>query len=138
MLVTYMGNLITCLEDKKQGHLTFAVLCDEWADGNTHNNGVFATFPDGTTLGYERVLLCISLIDNRDCMDAEEHFHFLKIVLSVTNQTMDNVVELVGDDSSTNCAFDRRVCPIFVAAIAIAKTWPSRTSSNSIRNLLRE
>lgn len=115
-LMTYLSQLTTLVEEKIKEKLPsrFAVIFDGWTGGDTHYVSVFASFPAVNACGYESVLLALAPMGEEDSHTADEHYSFLKFVLSVYGKTIENVVALVGDNENTNRAFGRRVGPTFV------------------------
>lgn len=63
---------------------------------------------------YKSVPLALVLMGDDDTLSADEHFEFLKFVLSIYERSMDSVVALVSETEDANCAFSRRVGPTLV------------------------
>lgn len=91
----------------------FSVIFDGWTGGNSHFVSVFAAYPCKTKTGY-RKLLGISPMEKEDSLDATDHYEFIEYVLEVHVKLFENVVAIVGDKTSTNKAFARRVGSSFV------------------------
>ncbi|ETV75063.1 hypothetical protein H257_10662 [Aphanomyces astaci] len=75
---------------------SFAIIYDGWTSGSTHYVAMFATFPNDSHRGYEKVLLAMSPMNEEDSLSAAAHV-----------QTGENVVALIGDNCSINRAFSR-------------------------------
>ena len=115
-LISYMHKLMRAVEQKIQDSLPekFAIIFDGWSAGDNHFVGVFATYPATNDVGYEKVLLGFSPMENEASQDAAEHYNYMEYVLEVHGKSYDNVVAIVGDNTSTNKAFARRRGPVFV------------------------
>lgn len=64
---------------------------------DSHYVSVFANFAVENVLGYERVLLAFSPLENESSLDADEYYKFLIYILGLYNKSWSNVVALVGD-----------------------------------------
>lgn len=106
-LMTYMEKLTEVVEAKVKKILPerFAVVLDCWAGSNTHYVAIRATFSVEDPCGYNSVLLGVAPIGDEDFQSAVEHFMFLKLVLSVYSRTLEQVVELLHNNATTNHAF---------------------------------
>lgn len=115
-IMNYLQKLTAKVEEKIKALLPsrFAIVFDGWSVGDTHFVAIYATFPKANDSGFEEVLLGLSPMENEESQDANEHYDFVKFVLSVFGKTMDNVVALIGDNTSTNKAFARCLGPFFV------------------------
>lgn len=116
----------------------FAVVSDGWSGGDTHYVAVYATFLASVLSRYESVFLALLQMGNEVLHAAEDHYSFLKFVLSVYDGAIDNVVVLVWDNRNTSCAFGGRVGPMFVGCHSPISTWWSKTSSVSTRQSLKK
>lgn len=74
---------------------------------------VFSSYPNNNPLGYEKVLLSSSTMENEDYLDTDENFIFLKFVLLTFGKKMTHIVFVAGDKCSTNRAMYRRIGPKF-------------------------
>ncbi|MEM9079038.1 MAG: hypothetical protein AAGC43_18510 [Bacteroidota bacterium] len=112
----YLHKLTIVVEKKVAERLPdkFAIIFDGWSGGDTHFVGVYATFPSNNSLGYEKILLSCSPMENEDFLDSNEHYEYLKFVLDLYGKNIDSVVEIVGDNCSTNRCMSRIIGPIFV------------------------
>lgn len=77
---------------------------------------VFATFPASNPSGYESVLLALALMGCEESLTAEDHYIFLKFMLSVQGKKIDSVVALVGNNENINKALGCRVGPAIVGS----------------------
>ncbi|RHY05928.1 hypothetical protein DYB37_012316 [Aphanomyces astaci] len=105
-----MAKLSDSVEKKISAMLpnSFAIVFDGWSIGSTHYVAIFATFPTDDAIGYKKVLLSFSPINDEDSLSAIAHYDYLSFVLEVYGKNMSNVVALIGDNCSVNVAFARR------------------------------
>lgn len=103
-LKKYMTGLVKVVEEKITALLPekFCLIFDGWSNGDTHYLGVFATYPSENSVGYERVLLTFSPLQDESSLKAEEHLEFMDYILGLYEKSWDNVVALVGDNCGTN------------------------------------
>ncbi|ETV69647.1 hypothetical protein H257_14670 [Aphanomyces astaci] len=62
---------------------SFAIVYDGWTSGSTHYVAMFATFPNNSHRGYEKVLLAMSPMNEEDSLSAAAHVQYLNFVLGV-------------------------------------------------------
>ncbi|RHZ25905.1 hypothetical protein DYB26_007287 [Aphanomyces astaci] len=86
---------------------SFAIVYDGWTSGSTHYVAMFATFPNDSHRGYEKILLAMSPMNEEDSLSAAAHVQYLDFVLGVYGKDRENVVALIGYNCSTNRAFSR-------------------------------
>lgn len=91
----------------------FAVVFDGWSTGRTHCVGVFGTYRSDSVVGYDKVWLWISPMEDETSQSTKEHFRFLVFVLDVYYRKLSTVATIIGDKNSTNITFSRMVCPNF-------------------------
>lgn len=75
---------------------------------------IFATYPSNQPCGYDSLLLALARTGDEGSLNADDHFDFVRFVLSVFAKFLDNVDALIGDYCSTSKAFARRLEPHFV------------------------
>lgn len=71
-------------------------------------------FPVDNLIGYEKLLLKLSPMNNESSQSAQAHFDFLKFLLFVYDRNLFDVVALVGDNTSTTRAFSMKLGHSFI------------------------
>ncbi len=80
---------------------------------------VFATFPSSDLIGYKKVLLSFSPINNEDSLSARAHLEYMEYVLEMYGKSWANVAALVGDNCNVNGAFAIYLDVHWMVALAI-------------------
>ena len=102
-LKTYM-QLITDRVEKRIAKTVsgkLGLVFNRWTCSTTNYVEVFATFETENELGYEKVFLALSPLDNEACLSASENEKLLEFLLSVYNKDFSNVVALIARDWKT-------------------------------------
>lgn len=90
------------------------VVFDGWSAVDTHYFGVFATYPADTSTGFKKHLFCFSPMVEEDSQDATQSSEYVKYVLEVYVMTVENVCYIIGENTATNKAIERRVGSLFL------------------------
>lgn len=103
----YMSMLITVVEERIESILPdrFAVMFDGWPGGDTQYMSVFVWFPAHRRCGFDSVVLVMAPMEDADFFSVEEHYEFPKLILSVYEKSIKNVVAFVGDNTIKNRTF---------------------------------
>lgn len=106
-----IDNLTSLIEKKMSAALPdkFFILFDGWTIDGTHYVVIFATYLYVKPPGYDSVLLALSSLDNEESEKADEHYAFMKFVLSVFGKKMEDIVAIMGEKCSTNKALPTSV-----------------------------
>jgi hypothetical protein len=81
----------------------FALGFDGWSDFSTHYLAVFAFFPDNCSeLGYKKVLLSFSPLQDESKLTADSHHESIYQVLQLYGRDFSNVSCIIGDNCPVN------------------------------------
>lgn len=83
---------------------SFATVSDGCSSEETHHVEVFASFSAENEVGWKKVLLGFSPMQNKEVLNPEEHYNYVEFVLEVHGGSHDNVAAIVGDRTSTKKA----------------------------------
>ncbi len=114
--VKYMQLLTSCVEQKIESLLPskIALVFDGWTSNSTHYIALHATFPSEFALGYSKILLGFSPLEDEKRLDAESHMSYIKFVLGLFDKSIDDVVALIVDNCSTNHSVAEKVSTSFI------------------------
>ena len=82
-LLKYLHLLTGCVERKIRSMLPdkIAIVFDGWSNGYYHYVGTFASFTTNLAAGYRAVLLGISMMENEETQNAEDHIRYIEYLL---------------------------------------------------------
>lgn len=119
-----MEYLTTSVEENASNGLLdkLAMVFDLCSGGDTHYVATSAVLPLTYPTGYACLLLLITLIVYEYSLNTDEHYAFLKFVLYLHQKSIENLVAIAVDNTSTHKTFLRWARYFLVATvIAIAK-----------------
>lgn len=76
---------------------------------------LFVSYHLCSDLRYDTVLLGLSPMENKERLNANEHYKFITFLLSIFSKEKTNVVCVQGDNCNTNKLMCRRIGSTFVA-----------------------
>lgn len=91
------------------------IIFDGCTSSSVLSESFFAIFPNyEEKCGYRKILLAMSSMDDETSQSTQEHYEYLRFVLSVSDRRLSNVVASVGDKARKNRAFARLIGPVFI------------------------
>lgn len=75
----------------------FAVVFDRWTTGSVHYVSLFATYPAKNDIGYSKILLAISPVEEETSQSFQKYYGILKFVVSVYNRDFGHFISLIRD-----------------------------------------
>ncbi len=110
----YNERITTIVERNVSSSLSkkFGLVFDAWTVSTTHYVAVFATYPAANLMGYDKILLAFSPMEDETNQGVENYIEFLQFVLDVYDRSLDDVVSLTGDNCAVNKAIDNKCTQI--------------------------